>query len=602
MSGAAVAKFFGEMAEGYSDKIDHQEKLNIELIKGMSKDGSDTPSFSIGEILGPNKVISAYGDSPFEITNKSLRYQNAESMLNEMANTWTKEDWEKIAQSPKDQQKILALGTMVQDQYTEGLYSGESYHGMKTLRNQPWMNSNNEILMSIQDNIKNAQNLNGVATEFGAGAAFKKKERRAKGATTTQVEIDNSFAESVDGPVTNYVINNGFNDTQLVDFSDKLAEQLIANPNSKTTVLGDLSLMLPERLMAQEIGARSQQGKPYAEPLTSEQLNTHKSIAYAGKSFGQSANLYFKIALGDIKDDGEGGFIFQEGTLLAGSGANLKTLTENWLDPQFGFVNSIVRPIKDLISNPSKTNPYGGWTFGTQDDIDNGRLEKTYRVGNKELRVRDALNEIREKGLAASSEALLIGMAFQLAIANQDFQGGKAVSDADFQNSFFELTGSKQKSGNFLTNPVNIFTRLKLIKQARDKVLRRTVPSEIISSTPNGKGMIVSDMVLTGLDNYAERNDMEKADLYYPLILPNEENMWNKFDQIAEIYVNARGLYDDEQMRWQEGSGPNRTSDALQSSYDAGVRLLREQLTNGGISQDEFNSRIAALKKQLGIK
>ena len=128
------------------------------------------------------------------------------------------------------------------------------------------------------------------------------------------------------------------------------------------------------------------------------------------------------------------------------------------------------------------------------------------------------------------------------------------------------------------------------------------MPSEIISSTPNGKGMIVSDMVLTGLDNYAERNDMEKADLYYPLILPNEENMWNKFDQIAEIYVNARGLYDDEQMRWQEGSGPNRTSDALQSSYDAGVRLLREQLTKGGISEDEFNLKIEALKKQLGIK
>ena len=73
-------------------------------------------------------------------------------------------------------------------------------------------------------------------------------------------------------------------------------------------------------------------------------------------------------------------------------------------------------------------------------------------------------------------------------------------------------------------------------------------------------------------------------------------------NQIAEIYVNARGLYDDEQMKWQEGFEPNRTSDALQSSYDAGVRLLREQLTKGGISEDEFNSRIAALKKQLGIK
>ena len=124
-----------------------------------------------------------------------------------------------------------------------------------------------------------------------------------------------------------------------------------------TGAITDLSLMFPDRKSSVTVGPRGQQGESWAKSLTPEIRNQHNSINYAGKSFAQSANIYFKGALGEITYGEDGMPIYEKGTLLAGSGAVLQTMTENWLDPQYGFIESILLLIisyflmNDLLTN-----------------------------------------------------------------------------------------------------------------------------------------------------------------------------------------------------------------------------------------------------------
>ena len=49
----------------------------------------------------------------------------------------------------------------------------------------------------------------------------------------------------------------------------------------------------------------------------------------------------------------------------------------------------------------------------------------------------------------AALESLQIALAFTIAIANQNYEGGKAVSDADFQRAYEQVTGERRKGGLF---------------------------------------------------------------------------------------------------------------------------------------------------------
>ena len=597
--------------------LDHEYglKAHLALIE------NDASSFSVGAPLAvhdlttgyvdTSKVITLKGDSPFNETNKDLRRTTSETFFNQMAG-WTEEEWDKVVQDKEELRKIEGMADMIYNKYTEGLYSEEHYHGMLTLQGQGWMKSELPYMKKLKTRIIAAQNLDGTTTRYGAGAAYDKKKRIAdsanRGANTSPVkpvEINNIFADSIDEEFNYYMVNGTFQKDDGTpegdnSYFDSIGEKIYNEIVTKSDVTGaitDLSLMFPDRKSSVTVGPRGQQGESWAKSLTPEIRNQHNSINYAGKSFAQSANIYFKGALGEISYGEDGMPIYEKGTLLAGSGAVLQTMTENWLDPQYGFIESIARPIKNLISPQNDSNPYGGWTYGTAEDVQSGDVNRKYTLGDVSMTVNQALNQIRNLGNAASTEAILIGMAFQLAIANQDFQGGKAVSDADFQNAFLELTGSKQKAGNFLTNPQNVHVRLKLIKQARDKVLRRTVQSSIISETPDDKGFEVAEIILPSIDHHADRNDLSNADAYYKILLPNEPSAWDDYDAIAELDARARANYDNAKMVWAKGQGPRSDKYSINKGIEAAKQVLRNQYDTGKLTYEEYKLKVEGLGK-----
>ena len=59
-------------------------------------------------------------------------------------------------------------------------------------------------------------------------------------------------------------------------------------------------------------------------------------------------------------------------------------------------------------------------------------------------------------GLAGIIKAREIALAFNIAIARQGFEGGKAVSDADFDRAYNEITG-----GGSILGATNIKQKLK---------------------------------------------------------------------------------------------------------------------------------------------
>jgi len=57
--------------------------------------------------------------------------------------------------------------------------------------------------------------------------------------------------------------------------------------------------------------------------------------------------------------------------------------------------------------------------------------------------------ELAAEDQTAALESLQIALAFTIAIANQNYEGGKAVSDADFQRAYEQVTGERRKGGLF---------------------------------------------------------------------------------------------------------------------------------------------------------
>ncbi len=122
-------------------------------------------------------------------------------------------------------------------------------------------------------------------------------------------------------------------------------------------------------------------------------------------------------------------------------------------------INNLVSSIKgaaDFLTNQTNLMDSSGFISGKKTEA--GRTNKTRQDFLKQKYDGLEIGEFRKHGLSGEHikdkqlrsmyryKALQIHLTFQLAIAMQGFQGGKAVSDADFDRAWMLLTGNAGKT------------------------------------------------------------------------------------------------------------------------------------------------------------
>lgn len=216
----------------------------------------------------------------------------------------------------------------------------------------------------------------------------------------------------------------------------------------------------------------------YKEESETE-LTKVRDNSLANQNVDQFADEIEKIIYGYTTSDGK---VFQ-GIRATGGVVDLGLLLNAFTDPVEGVIpqlkgvwNSMTSMNDDYLESTQKNTMLEDGTYflekkarqlgvRKEDAMNSDEFkftDKTYTYNGVTMKVSTALadkdKQVGEKGSngeiiteAYRLQAIQIGLAFQMAIALQGYQGGKAVSDADFDRAWQAITGARKNSfwGNF---------------------------------------------------------------------------------------------------------------------------------------------------------
>ena len=203
-------------------------------------------------------------------------------------------------------------------------------------------------------------------------------------------------------------------------------------------------------------------------------------------------------------------------------------------------VDSIIDLNKKKGQHKAKT-VYKDFTKDDKKNIDFDKLD--------EMTIREGLNiasnpnaYIDTVGLAGIIKAREIALAFNIAIARQGFEGGKAVSDADFDRAYNEITG-----GGSILGATNIKQKLKKYDDLRDEFSRLALPhvlsNKLVGRNHNHAALTGREdlvRIILGANNMADEDGTEFIGFggrNYPLSILMENP-----EQVRRLTSN-RGTY-----------------------------------------------------------
>ena len=249
---------------------------------------------------------------------------------------------------------------------------------------------------------------------------------------------------------------------------------------------------IPRYLPPEKQGGKTGLLIPGETKLSQSEIDYNKTRAELGMKVLDITNEMFKIIL-----DPE-------------TGIGIVGATANWQDvlDRYTGVGGLVDQLEQLGKNIKSE----GYVLGTNVINSNGKRQATGKTREDELKFLNSLGidsdmtieehmaNVNRVGGAARLESLTISLAFAIAIANQDFQGGKAVSDADFRQAYLQVTGGSSQGSLFRGfNKPEVF--LKTVKQVRDGLLPAVIESRISKEAKKGKSRRTTAFMMKGLDS-----------------------------------------------------------------------------------------------------
>lgn len=222
----------------------------------------------------------------------------------------------------------------------------------------------------------------------------------------------------------------------------------------------------------------------------SKQVEFHSSRYTANRNIYEAIDSISRDIIGYVQPNEDTNELeYVPGLGLGGSGLEWKKIADNYFQKDGGLFDQIATLTGNTVAQ--------GWLYsgekerqrGTNNRI--GTVTEEQQVAKYGMTVNSALAELEEVGKASSVTAKLIGLAFQIAIADQDYQGGKSVSDADFQRAWRKITGGGSEEGSLLTGFVNPKVLIKTLETVRDSISRNAFESWVISQDvvgPDNKG------------------------------------------------------------------------------------------------------------------
>lgn len=235
---------------------------------------------------------------------------------------------------------------------------------------------------------------------------------------------------------------------------------------------------------------------PAEIPLTQSERDYNKTRAELGKKVLDITDEMYEIILDPVKGIG-----------IVAASANWQNLID-----RYGGAGGVIDQVFQLGRNIKSE----GYVLGTN-VTQNGKRTAVGKTREEEIKFLNSLGidsdmtisehmaNVNKVGGAARLESLTISLAFAIAIANQDFQGGKAVSDADFRQAYLQVTGGSSQGSLFrgFSKPV-VF--LSTVKQVRDGLIPAVMESKIfqeVSMYDRGKGKEkrTTAFIMKGLEN-----------------------------------------------------------------------------------------------------
>ena len=138
-------------------------------------------------------------------------------------------------------------------------------------------------------------------------------------------------------------------------------------------------------------------------------------------------------------------------------------------------------------------------------------------------------------------QAIQIGLAFQMAIALQGYQGGKAVSDADFDRAWQAITGSKRGSfwGQFTTTSADRAT----LGAAREQIVTNEINNEGYMHAPRGTREDSQSLFYAMFKQRAKEQSLSVAQLGVDTLFKNK-NFIITYKAAAEGFVFDSSIED----------------------------------------------------------
>ncbi len=261
-------------------------------------------------------------------------------------------------------------------------------------------------------------------------------------------------------------------------------------------VITAVSEHIPLYGVPEELGPITSLVAPAEDDLTQSEKDYTKTRSELGLKVLNIADEMYKLILDPINGIG-----------IVAATANWQSVIDRYAGTG-GIIDQAVqlgRNIKNegyvLGSNIIETTADGKQIRKAQAKSREDEIKLLKSMGiDTELTIAEHMARVNKVGGAARLESLTITLAFAIAIANQDFQGGKAVSDNDFRQAYLQVTGGATQGSLFsgFSKPEIL---LATVKQVRDGVLPAVIESTIFNKAHDGKKRRTAEFIMTGLNH-----------------------------------------------------------------------------------------------------
>lgn len=282
---------------------------------------------------------------------------------------------------------------------------------------------------------------------------------------------------------------------------------------------------IPRYLPPEKQGGKTGLLIPAELPLKQSEIDYNRTRSELGNKVLDITNEMYEIILDPVNGIG-----------IAGASANWQDLIDRYAGAG-GVIDQVYQLGRNIKSE--------GYVLGENVDIGDGKRKIESKSREEELKflkglgidsdmtISEHMDNINKVGGAARLESLTISLAFAIAIANQDFQGGKAVSDADFRQAYLQVTGGSSQGSLFRGfNKPLVF--LSTVKQVRDGLLPPVIEARVAKESEKIKGKTrrTTAFMMKGLENASA------SDLVHII-----QGKADRFDNLFEdAYNKAKGI------------------------------------------------------------